>query len=218
MQEVWRRLKPQLRRLADRADTFLQQYPDPEVDTDRTPPFSIGLWPWAVEVAADLHHRFGPDVELTVGAMTYPEGTVEHPDGVQSWWPEVPTATATEIVVTVDTPLIVASGHEVAAGLTVHNRSTDPIRLWTNGTLVGLVVDPGTGDLVGGVIRQPMMAVTFDIGPQDSATIPFRVTTDSRVPGFGYAVPSGVWATQVILLLDHHRQLKTPPLPLLITG
>ena len=131
-------------------------------------------------------------MELTVGAMTYPAGTViTGADSRRSRWPGVPTASGTELAVTVDTPLTVASGHEVETDLTVHNRSAHPIRLWTSGTLIGMVVDPATGDCVGGVVRQPMISVTVDIAPGEAATIPFRVTTDSLVADLGYAVPPG---------------------------
>lgn len=219
MQEVWERLKPELCRLVDQAESPLQGYPDPEVDTNRTPPFTIDLWPWAVEVAADLHHRFGPDVELTVGAMTYPAGTViTGADSRRARWPDVSTAAETEITVTVPAPLTVASGHQVETYLTVHNRSAQPIRLSTSGTLIGSVVDPATGDCVGGAIRQTKKRVFFDIAPGEATAIPLRVTTDSLVTDLGYAVPPGLWVTQTLLLLDDHQQVKTPSLPLVITA
>lgn len=90
MTEVWERLKPALRRLVAQIDSPLQSYPDPDVDTARIPPFTISLWPWAVDAAADLHHRFGSDVDLTVGAMAYPAGTVDHTDGPGSGGPTCP--------------------------------------------------------------------------------------------------------------------------------
>jgi hypothetical protein len=220
VQEVWERLKPELRRLFDHADSPLQGYPNPDIDTNRTPPFAIDLRPWAIEVAADLHHRFGPDVELTVGAMTYPAGTlITGADSRRARWPEVPTAAETEISVTVPAPLTVASGYEVETDLTVHNRSAHPMKLWTSGTLIGNVVDPATGDCIGGVIRQWMKLVIFGIAAGESTTIPFRATTDSLVTALGYAVPPGLWATQTLLVLDDdRRQVKTPPLPLTVTA
>ena len=45
MQEVWEQLKHELRRLVDQAESPLQGYPDPEVDTNRLPPFTVDLWP-----------------------------------------------------------------------------------------------------------------------------------------------------------------------------
>jgi len=50
------------------------QYPMPEVDESRQPPFEIGLEPWAAATAEELHRQFGDDVELTVGALPYPPG------------------------------------------------------------------------------------------------------------------------------------------------
>lgn len=62
-----------------------------------------------------------------------------------------------------------------------------------------------------------MKLVIFDIPPGSAQTIPFRVTTDSLITGLGYAIRPGVWATQTVLLLDHHRRIKTPPIPLTVT-
>lgn len=129
----------------------------------------------------------------------------------------MPTAAAIELAVTVDTPLTVASGHEIQTRLTVHDRATHPIRLRTGGTLIGLVIDPATGDRVGGAVRQTLKLVTFHISSAGAATIPFRVTTDSLIPDLGYAVPPGRWATQMVLQFDDGRRVKTPPLPLTVT-
>ena len=45
---VWAELKLVLARLRDQQPGTLMQYPMPEVDEDRQPPFTIHLAPWAV--------------------------------------------------------------------------------------------------------------------------------------------------------------------------
>ena len=72
---TWDDLKVVLLQIREQNAEALAGYPDPCVDRDRKPPFGIGLAPWATDVAAGLHNRFGNDVELTVGALTYPSCT-----------------------------------------------------------------------------------------------------------------------------------------------
>jgi len=71
---VWDELKVVLGRLRDEQPGTLMQYPMPEVDEGRQPPFTIRLEPWAAATAEELHQQFGDDVELTVGALNYPPG------------------------------------------------------------------------------------------------------------------------------------------------
>jgi hypothetical protein len=47
---VWDELKVVLARLRDQQPGALMQYPMPEVDEGRQPPFMIGLVPWAAGV------------------------------------------------------------------------------------------------------------------------------------------------------------------------
>ena len=65
---AWDELKAVLVRLRDEQPGVLMQYPMPEVDVGRVPPFAIGLAPWAAATAGELHRQFGDQVELTVGA------------------------------------------------------------------------------------------------------------------------------------------------------
>lgn len=76
---AWDELKAVLLRLRDEQPGVLMQYPMPEVDEGRVPPFAITLAPWAITTAEELHRQFGDDVELTVGALPYPPGRQPHP-------------------------------------------------------------------------------------------------------------------------------------------
>src|ERR1700691_2042920 len=71
---VWDELKVVLARLRDEQLAALMLYPMPEVNEGGRPPFEIRLAPGAAATAAELHQRFGDDVELTVGALPYPPG------------------------------------------------------------------------------------------------------------------------------------------------
>jgi hypothetical protein len=76
---AWDELKAVLLRLRDEQPRdeqpdVLMQYPMPEVDEGRVPPFAITLAPWAAATAEELHWQFGDDVELTVGALPFPAG------------------------------------------------------------------------------------------------------------------------------------------------
>jgi hypothetical protein len=59
---VWDELRLVITELLDTG--ALMSYPDPRHDRDDHPPYRIELAPWATDVAADLCHRFGDDVEL----------------------------------------------------------------------------------------------------------------------------------------------------------
>ena len=52
---AWDELKAVLARLRDEQPGVLMQYPMPEVDEGRVPPFEIHLVPWATATAGELH-------------------------------------------------------------------------------------------------------------------------------------------------------------------
>jgi hypothetical protein len=143
---VWDELKVILLELE--GSGALSAYPDPSVDESRQPPFRIRFAPWATDVAEELHRRFGDDVELVVGLLHYPgpEPPRQHanaPDDIAEVDPTVMT-------VELDAPIVVASGHHTRGALRIHNTGTDPIVIATNGQVTARVVDPRTGEVVGG--------------------------------------------------------------------
>ncbi len=64
---AWDELKVVHVRLREEQPGILLEFPGPEVDEGRVPPFRIGLAPWAAATAGELHRQFGDDIELTVG-------------------------------------------------------------------------------------------------------------------------------------------------------
>ena len=106
---VWDELKVVLARLRDQQPGTLMQYPMPDVDEGRQPPFTIRLAPWATATAEELHRQFGEDVELTVGALSYPPG--RQPPRPVAADPPPNLLEPDEIAAELDGPVVVSSGH-----------------------------------------------------------------------------------------------------------
>jgi hypothetical protein len=225
---VWDELKAALVEL--QASGALSAYPDPRVDEGRNPPFRIRLAPWATDAAEELHRRFGDDVELVVGLLHYPEpGPLRQhanpPDFISEMDPAVMT-------VELDAPIVLASGHNVRGALRVHNKGTDPIVIATNGQVTARVVDPRTGEVVGGYSGfQTLPLVYFRADAGGTVVVPVLVGTASFSPTLGYTVPAGQWAIRVVLDLEGgdgsrgqfgadrpaRRRLRAPLLPITVT-
>lgn len=195
----------------------LQQYPNPDSD-DAQPPFRLRLQAWADDIAADLHSRFGTEVDVTVGGLHYPErqrpkrnGTEPRPD------PEYPILSADELTVSLDEPVVVASGRNTRSTVRIHNHQDHAEAVATNGQITGRVLDPHTGTAVGGFTgAQTMPGITFEVPAHQSSTIPLLIGTASSVGDLGYAIPPGEWAFDSVLTLERGAY-RTPPLPITIT-
>jgi len=210
-----------LTRLPNEQPGVLLSWPNP-LRQDRVPPFSITLAPWASATAEQLHRRFGGDVELTVGALPYPPGRPPR-------WPRV-TEPPAEILspqqatVELDGPAVVRSGHTLRHGLLLRNQSGDELKIpTTNGQLTTTVVDPATGEVVGGFAgAQALPLITYRVAPGQTEPIPLLTGTASFIPRLGYAVPPGSWGTQATLMLGKEPRdsprWRTPVLPLTITA
>ena len=134
---VWDTLKTEIERVLGECPGALQCYPDPRSDRGREPPLSIGLAPWATDVARDLHDRFGDDIVLDVGALRFPDRQVRVP--VPELAPELDPG---EGEVTVDPALEVRSGHTVRSELKVWNRADAELEVVTTGMVFGWVARP----------------------------------------------------------------------------
>lgn len=222
---VWDELKVILARLRDEQPGALTGFPMPEVDRDRQPPFHIVLAPWAASIAAELHREFGDDVDLTVGALPYPPGRQPQRQ------PQRPPATSQapslldpdEMAAELDGPATVRSGHTLQHGLLLRNLTGHAVQIATNGGLTAAVVDPATGETVGGFAGfQTAPLVTFGLTPGKTTRIPLLIGTTSTTPTLGYAIPPGTWGIQAALTLgpdprDSPRR-RTPVFPLTITA
>ena len=201
-----------LRRLAARDPLPLRQWPGPE--SEQEPPFEVGLVAWATDDAEDLKRQFGDEIRLSVGALRYPERVLA--------WPSTGPADAEpadldqdRITVALDGPLAIRSGHQAVHGLLVTSRTADPVRIEASLHVVPQVVDPSSGEVVGGY-SGVIFAVRkiFVVPPGETVSVPLLVGTDSFRPELGYAVPPGEWGLQATLSPELGR---TPVLPLTIT-
>lgn len=220
MAAAWDELKVILARLRDEQPGVLTGWPNLVVD--QMPPFQITLAPWATATAADLHQRFGDDVELTVGALPYPAARPPRRPRVTE--PPAELLSPQQATVELDGPAAVRSGHTLRHSLLLHNHSGDDLKIaTTNGQLTTAVVDPATGEVVGGFAgAQALPLITYRVAPGQTQPIPLLTGTASFTPRLGYTVPPGSWGIQATLTLGpdprntSHR--RTPVLPLTITA
>jgi hypothetical protein len=218
---VWDELKVVLVRLRDEQPGTLLGYPMPDVDEGRHPPFMIRLAAWATGTAEELHRQFGDSVDLTVGALPYPPGRQPPRRPVPRELPDFldPEEAAAEL----DGPAIVRSGDALTHGLLLINHTGEDLQIATNGHVTADVVDPETGETVGGFSGpQRLPLIRFRVAPGQTERIPLLIGTDSVMPELGYAIPAGDWGLQVTLKLgpqpgDSSRR-PTPILPLTITA
>jgi hypothetical protein len=217
---VWDDLKAVLVRLRDDQPGVLVQFPMPEVDEGRAPPFKIRLAPWAASTAEELHRRFGDDVELTVGALPYPPDPQRHPQSTTA--PPPGLIDSREITAQLDGPAVVQSGHTLRHGLLLLNHSGREVQIATNGQATAAVVDLRSGEVVGGYSGpQTLPLVIFRVAAGAVGRIPLLIGTASLSPRLGYVVPAGDWGIRATLTLGpdprDSPRWRTPILPLTIT-
>ncbi len=117
-----------------------------------------------------------------------------------------------------DQPTEVRSGYSFQGTMYVRNLRSEELRVLTNGRVTGVVVDPSSGEVVGGFAgAQAMVGIQMSIAPGEERSIPLLVGTASRVPGLGYAVPPGLWAIEMDLTLVEGGRFRTRRFPLTVT-
>jgi hypothetical protein len=223
--DAWAELRTVLARLRTEQPGAVRGYPDPSAETGPPPPVTIVLAPWAAATAHDLYEQFGDGVRLTVGALPYPPGRAPAGPRERALSPRRPVELLdpAEVEAELDGPAVVRSGHTLRHGLMLRNLTEDEIVIATNGQVTAVVVDPGSGEVVGGFSGfQTLPLITFRAAPGETARIPLLVGTASFRPALGYAVPAGEWGIQADLTLGSGRAdsilRRTPILPLTVIG
>jgi hypothetical protein len=210
-----------LPRLRDQQPGILMQYPMPDVDEGRQPPFTIRLAPWAAATAEELHQQFGDDIELTVGALPYPPA--RQPPRPPATRPPADLLDPHEIVAELAGPAVVGSGHSLQHGLLLRNLTGGELQIATNGQVTAGVVDLHTGEVVGGFAgAQTLPLIIFRVAPGQTGQVPLLIGTASSAPRLGYTIPPGDWGIQATLTVGPHPgdspRRRTPILPLTITA
>ena len=217
---VWNELKVVLVRLRDEQPGTLLSYPTPEIDEGRQPPFELHMAAWATAAAAELHREFGDNVRLIVGALTYPPG--RQAEGSPTPGPPAELLNQREVIAELDGPAVVKSGRTLRHGLLLRNLTGQELHIATNGQVTATVVDPESGETIGGFAgAQHMPLIGFTAAPGRTERIPLLIGTDSFTQRLGYAVPAGDWGVQAVLTLGRYPDYsyrRTPILPLTIVA
>lgn len=220
---AWEELRLTLTRLLEDRPGAVTSSPDLGGSDGGPPPYPIRLAPWAEAVARELHGRFGGQVDLTVGALPYPPGRASREPRLSGELAALldPAEAGAEL----DGPAVVRSGHTLRHGLLISNRTRAELAIATNGQVTAVVVDPGTGEVVGGYSGfQTLPLITFRVPPGRTERIPLLIGTASLTGRLGYAVPPGSWGIQVTLQLTSDPGVRdraprrTPVLPLTVTA
>jgi hypothetical protein len=97
-----------------------------------------------------------------------------------------------EVEAELDGPAVVRSGHTLRHGLLLRNHTGDELQIPTNGHVTAGILDPLTGEVVGGFSGwQTPLLVMFRIAPGGTKRIPLLIGTASFAARLGYAVPPG---------------------------
>ena len=168
-------------------------------------------------LAATFHEQFGNAVVLHVGNFLYPP-TGDEEDEVASSHAvdraELPLL-PNEFAVNLEGEILVSSGGTAGGALRFCNQSDTEIVIDTNGTLTARVLDPKTGEGVGGFSgAQTMPLVQFAAPPGGTVTIPVLVGTTSSVRSLGYAIPPGRYTIDVLIQIEGKAKFRTSPLPI----
>lgn len=211
---AWDLVRVKLAEIEQRTPGALQSWPDPRVTSPRPTPISVELAAWATDVAADLHARFGDQVRLTVGAMSYPDRTMVRI--AEAFAPALTPAEDHGLRVTMATPVHVRSGHSLKTAVQVTSTAPAGGELHTNGHLSAVVID--SDESVIGVYAgaQHMPLVRFGLPPSEPVEVPLLIGTASLAPELGYAVPPGEWRLWAELPLSGIGVLRSEPLPIVV--
>jgi hypothetical protein len=156
-------------------------------------------------------------VKLVVGSLPYP--ITRAPAPTARGRPAAEPADPKELLFELEGEARLRSGHHTTTGLRVYNLTATAIAVSTLGSLTASVLDPATGDRVGGYTGYvPVPLIWFTVPAGGATVIPLLIGTSSSRSELGYAVPPGEWAVSADLSLEDGRVLRTPPMPITLTA
>jgi len=173
------------------------------------------------EYAAHLRHLYGDAIDIMVGSFHFPDmgpdpwlARVTRPAVAPS---PLELALPPFVVASLEHEVSVVSGQNTRTKLLLRNTGTDDLVLNTNGMVTASVVEPATGERVGGFAgAQTVPLVRFQLAGGASVSVPMLIGTTSTKSELGYCVPAGAWAITVILNFEGMDPCITPLLPLMV--
>lgn len=131
----------------------------------------VDLAAYAKDDAQRLLKRYGDAVEVRVGAFQYPLGLDVRPTPPIA--SQEPLLNESEVEVLGVQPLAVRSGYDLHSELLVTNRGSAPLVIENSGTQFARVVNPTTGQVVGGFAGHHILPLArFAASPGATVTVP----------------------------------------------
>ncbi len=170
----------------------------------------------AEAVAAGWHRRYGDALRIHVGNLPYPPVTT--PRETRAAPRSTTTLDGIELSVHLDASEV-ASGENIGGVVVLHNRGDLPALIESGQPLVGMVVRPGAGEVVGGFSGAVAgVGWSAELQPGDEASLRVVVGTASCRPDIGYLLPPGLY--EAVVPLPIHRDetgrvdiVLAPPVP-----
>ena len=171
-------------------------------------------------LAATLLDDLGDAVDLVVGRFPFPMPPEPDPAEVRA-----NVANSSVPLLSSDVDVTLAERLEIVAGRTgrgeyvLTNHGAHELVLDTNGAVTARVVDPSSGEVVGGFVgtqTAPLVNYSLDVG--ERRLVPVLVGTASCTRRLGYAVPPGTWLIEATLSLHGIGERRTPLLPIVVVA
>ncbi|HEY5273125.1 MAG TPA: hypothetical protein VIJ34_07820 [Acidimicrobiales bacterium] len=212
---IWDELRAFVDELRDDPRRPIRGFVDVASERSPSPRCQLTLAAWATEIASEVHARFGGAVAVTLGALPFPYAS-SPAGGVVVHRPprHLLRLRIDEVAVSLRDELEVRSGFDAISELQLRNLGRRELTVRTNGNLTARVLDPVSGEVVGGFVgAQPTPHVVFRLVAGETTSVPLLLGTTSFVRTLGYAIPAGQWAFDAVLDLGDSGRYVTSQLP-----
>lgn len=171
-------------------------------------------------LAAELSNRYGDAIRLRVGHMNYPLGQATNTEsGSRRLRPSTQPISIPNIEVWLEfTPSHVSVGDNGRGQIVLHNTGSEPVDIHSGRPLVGVVLEPSTGEVVGSgsqAIAGTGWGLLLEAGME--ASIDMVYGTASVRPELGCALPPGQYLVRTeVPIHGPPSEQGTPPRVLLV--